>query len=208
MISRRIILSIGPCLALPAQAQTRPAPGQPQSLSFSLKLAEGAERRASKPETYDPAYVVLSYPMGDVPDDRGVCSDTVIRAFRYAGVDLQREVHEDMSRHFAVYPRIWGLSRPDRNIDHRRVPNLETLFRRKGGARPVSRHGSDYRPGDVVSWRLSGSGLPHIGVLSRSPGRDGPQVVHNIGAGSQIEDVLFSWPIEGWFRFETWGVSG
>jgi uncharacterized protein len=179
-------------------------PRADRHVPFPLTVAVGAELRALKAEIYDPAYVTLSYPMGDVANDRGVCTDTVIRAFRHAGVDLQVEVHEDMRAHFNAYPKIWGLSKPDPNIDHRRVPNLETFFRRKGGARTASRTASDYRPGDVVSWRLSGGGLPHIGVVTRKK-RDGqPLVAHNIGAGTKEEPCLFDWPMTGWFRFERW----
>jgi hypothetical protein len=184
-----------------ALAQTPPV----EDVPFSIKVAIGAELRAKKSEIYDPAYVKLAYPMGDVPDDRGVCSDTVIRAFRHAGVDLQVAVHEDMTRSFAAYPKAWGLSKPDHNIDHRRVPNLETFFRRKGGARMLSQKASDYLPGDVVSWRLTGGGLPHIGVVTRKRLINGaPLVAHNIGAGTQEEACLFDWPMQGWFRFERW----
>lgn len=173
-------------------------------MPFAAKVAVGAELRAQKSETYDPAYVKLAYPMGDVPDDRGVCTDTVIRAFRHAGVDLQVEVHEDMARNFAAYPKSWGLTKPDPNIDHRRAPNLETFFRRKGGARTLSRTASDYQAGDVVSWRLTGGGLPHIGVVTRKRIGNAPLVAHNIGAGTQMEPCLFDWPMTGWFRFESW----
>ena len=151
---------------------------------------------------YDGSYVRLAYPGGDVPVERGVCSDVVIRAMRAAGVDLQQAVHEDMRRNFAAYPALWGLRRPDRNIDHRRVPNLETWLRRAGHALPATGRASDYLPGDLVSWRLPG-GLPHIGVVSDRRARDGsgrPLVVHNIGAGAQVEDVLLAWPPVGHFR--------
>jgi uncharacterized protein YijF (DUF1287 family) len=151
---------------------------------------------------YDGSYVRLAYPGGDVPADRGVCTDVVIRALRAAGIDLQQAVHEDMRRDFAAYPRLWGLSRPDRNIDHRRVPNLETWLRRAGHALPVSADATAYRPGDLVSWRLPG-GLPHIGIVSdrRAPGGSGRlMVVHNIGAGTRVEDVLLAWPPVGHFR--------
>jgi uncharacterized protein YijF (DUF1287 family) len=114
------------------------------------------------------------------------------------------EVHEDMAANFSAYPKMWGLKRPDRNIDHRRVPNLETLFRRQGGARTISNTASDYQPGDVVSWRLTGGGLPHIGVVTRNHRYGEPLVAHNIGLGTQEEPVLFSWPIHGWFRFQRW----
>ncbi len=171
--------------------------------AFPLKVAYGAELRALKQETYDGAYVKLAYPMGDVADDRGVCTDTVIRAFRHAGVDLQVKVHEDMAAAFSAYPKMWGLTKPDRNIDHRRVPNLETYFKRKGGARTLSKVAADYKPGDIVSWRLSG-GLPHIGVVTRKTDGGQPLIAHNIGAGTQEEACLFSWPMTGWFRFESW----
>lgn len=198
---RRLFLT---CLGFGTLVPSGLAQQSVDAASFSLRVAIGAELRALKTEIYDPAYVTLAYPMGDVADDRGVCTDTVIRAFRHAGVDLQVEVHEDMRSNFDVYPKIWGLSKPDRNIDHRRVPNLETLFRRKGGARTLSRTPSDYLPGDVVSWRLSGSGLPHIGVVTRNTRRDEPLVAHNIGAGTREEPCLFDWPMEGWFRFAHW----
>jgi uncharacterized protein YijF (DUF1287 family) len=173
-------------------------------LPFHLKVAVGAELRAQKPEVYDSSYRMLAYPMGDVPDDRGVCADTVIRAFRHAGVDLQVQMHEDMRGNFSAYPKTWGLTRPDRNIDHRRVPNLETLFRRRGGARTISANPTDYRAGDIVSWRLTGTTLPHIGVVTRQKQGAEPLVAHNIGAGTQIEPVLFAWKQSGWFRFDRW----
>lgn len=191
---------------LAAAGTARPAIGQApeEDIPFHLNVAIGAELRAQKAETYDPAYVKLAYPMGDVADDRGVCADTVIRAFRHAGVDLQVELHRDIAANFSAYPNNWGLKRPDRNIDHRRVPNLETYFRRKGGARKLSTDPADYRAGDVVSWRLTGSGLPHIGVVTRKLRGSQPLVAHNIGLGTQEEAVLFDWPMTGWFRFETW----
>ena len=159
---------------------------------------------------YDPAYVRLSYPNGDVPADRGVCSDVVIRAFRALGIDLQQRVHEDMRTHFAAYPRHWGLARPDRSIDHRRVPNLEVFFTRHGRRLPASGDPADYLPGDLVTWRLPGN-LPHIGIVTAH--RDGaaavsdlplaprPWIVHNVGVGARVEDVLFAWPITGHFRY-------
>lgn len=196
--TRRLVLAgLGAaCLAPAALAR--------QDLVFPMKIAAGAEARAKKAEVYDPAYVVLAYPMGDVPDDRGVCTDTVIRAFRHAGVDLQVEVHEDMAAHFDAYPKMWGLKRPDRNIDHRRVPNLETYFKRKGGARTLSKTAADYKPGDIVSWRLTGGGLPHIGIVTRKRLNGQPLIAHNIGAGTREEPCLFDWPMTGWFRFESW----
>ncbi len=199
MIDRRWVLLGGGALLASARAMA-----QPGDIPFAMKIAIGAELRALKAEVYDPAYVKLAYPGGDVADDRGVCTDTVIRAFRHAGVDLQVEVHEDMTANFSAYPKMWGLTKPDRNIDHRRVPNLETLFRRRGGARTISKRAEDYRPGDIVSWRLAGGGLPHIGVVTRKRQGQEPQIAHNIGAGTREEPCLFSWPIKGWFRFEAW----
>jgi uncharacterized protein len=198
---RLLLLSLGSAAAAPAALAQQPAGGD---VSFPVKVAIGAELRARKKEVYDPAYVKLAYPLGDVPDDRGVCTDTVIRAFRHAGVDLQVGVHEDMAANFSVYPKAWGLTRPDRNIDHRRVPNLETFFRRRGGARALSTNASDYLAGDIVSWRLTGSGLPHIGVVTRKKWNGAPLVAHNIGAGTREEPCLFDWPMQGWFRFERW----
>jgi uncharacterized protein YijF (DUF1287 family) len=198
---RLFLLSLGYAGIAPRVLAQQPADAD---VSFPVKVAIGAELRAKRQEIYDPAYVKLAYPMGDVPDDRGVCTDTVIRAFRHAGVDLQVEVHEDMAANFGVYPKAWGLTRPDRNIDHRRVPNLETFFRRKGGARAPSTKAADYLPGDIVSWRLTGGGLPHIGVVTRKTLNGAPLVAHNIGAGTQEEPCLFDWPMQGWFRFERW----
>ena len=152
--------------------------------------------------SYDAAYVVLAYPGGDVPEDRGVCTDIVIRAFRKAGLDLQKVVHEDMTRAFSAYPKLWGLRAPDTNIDHRRVPNLMAWFQRQGKAQPISRAAKDYAPGDIVAWRLP-DGRPHIGLVSDRPagwlGRY--RVIHNIGSGAQAEDRLFDFEIIGHYRY-------
>lgn len=151
---------------------------------------------------YDPAYTSLRYPNGDVPMDRGVCTDVVIRALRASGVDLQKNVHEDMRQNFRAYPSKWGLKRPDPNIDHRRVPNLQTYFRRRGKSLPVTQKGSDYLPGDIVSWKLP-NGLDHIGVVSDATvaGQNRHAVVHNIGRGAEQEDILFAWKITGHYRY-------
>ncbi len=148
---------------------------------------------------YDPSYVRLAYPGGDVPLERGVCADVVIRAFRAIGVDLQVELHEDMRAHFAAYPRNWGLRGPDRNIDHRRVPNLMRYFERRG--KRLALDGA-YEPGDVVAWRLP-NGLHHIGVVAgeRVPDAARHYVVHNIGAGARQEDVLYAFEIIGHYRW-------
>ena len=166
------------------------------------KVLDAAHAQVGVTRHYDGSYVRLAYPGGDVPADRGVCTDVVIRALRAAGLDLQKLVHEDMRRNFAAYPRHWGLARPDRNIDHRRVPNLETWARRAGHALPVGTDPAAYRPGDLVSWRLP-NGLPHIGLVSDRLAPDGSGrrlVVHNIGAGARVEDVLFAWRPVGHFR--------
>jgi uncharacterized protein YijF (DUF1287 family) len=177
------------------------------SLSASAQPAlrtmiEGAKRQVGVTRSYDSAYRRIAYPNGDVPRETGVCTDVVIRAYRHAGVDLQVLVHKDMKSAFNVYPKTWGLRRPDTNIDHRRVPNLATFFRRKGTPLPVTRRGADYRPGDIVTWLLS-AGVPHIGIVSDVPvrGTDRHLVVHNIGAGTQIEDVLFGYALTGHYRY-------
>ncbi len=178
-------------LTLAASAQTAP------------RVVTAARAQVGVTVTYDPAYVRIGYPRGDVPVDRGVCADVIVRAFRAAGVDLQQLVHQDMAAHFSDYPHAWGLRRPDSNIDHRRVPNLETFFRRRGMALPITTQATDYRTGDVVSWRLP-NGLAHIGLVSDQVAADGsgrPLVIHNIGAGTQEEDVLFAWRIVGHFRW-------
>lgn len=150
---------------------------------------------------YDPAYVRLAYPGGDVPKERGVCADVVVRALRTTGVDLQRKLHEDMKANFAAYPKNWGLKKPDPNIDHRRVPNLMTWFKRQGQAVAITKTGADYLPGDVVTWQLPG-GLFHIGIVSDRKVRDGsrPLILHNIGRGAQEEDLLFTYDIIGHYR--------
>ena len=149
---------------------------------------------------YDPAYVKLDYPGGDVPQERGVCTDVVVRAFRALGVDLQVEVHEDMSAHFGAYPRAWGLAGPDSNIDHRRVPNLQTYLRRSGKEVKVGNSSEGYWPGDIVTWDVQGR--PHIGIVSTTPAPGGKRycIVHNIGAGVRIEDRLFEFRITGHYR--------
>ena len=166
------------------------------------QLLEHALAQTRQQVVYDGAYRRIAYPGGDVPADRGVCTDVVIRAYRAIGIDLQQLVHEDMRRAFAAYPRLWGLKRPDTNIDHRRVPNLQTFFARRGAQLPVSSEAGSYRPGDLVTWMLPGN-LPHIGVVSERRSGDGerPMIVHNIGRGPQLEDMLFAYRITGHYRF-------
>jgi len=168
-------------------------------------LARAAAQQVGVTVAYDPGYTKIAYPNGDVPRERGVCTDVVIRAFRAVGIDLQQKVHEDMSRNFAAYPHKWGLAKPDSNIDHRRVPNLQRWFERQHRALPVTTKAADYRAGDVVSWKLP-NGLDHVGVVSARRGNDGrPLVVHNIGLGAQEEDVLFAWTLTGHYR---WFAAG
>lgn len=165
-------------------------------------LVEGARGQIGVTTSYDPAYRKLSYPGGDVPLETGVCSDVVVRAFRKLGIDLQKEIHEDMTQAFHAYPRNWGLKRPDRNIDHRRVPNLMTYFKRQGWAVPAAetRKAADFRAGDVVAWNLGG-GVHHIGIVSdRCTAEGTPLVIHNIGRGVREEDVLFQYQILGQYR--------
>ncbi len=150
--------------------------------------------------SYDPSYTVIDYPGGDVPRERGVCSDVVVRALRARGIDLQRKVHEDMLRNFSAYPALWGLAAPDANIDHRRVPNLMRYFERIGISLPVTNTPADYLPGDIVAWELGNKRL-HVGITTNR--RAGKQLlmVHNIGSGARVEDVLFAWKIIGHYRY-------
>lgn len=169
-------------------------------------LSRAAVQQVGVTVHYDPMYRKLPYPNGDVPRDRGVCTDVVIRAFRAIGIDLQQKVHEDMARNFAAYPHKWGLSKPDSNIDHRRVPNLQKWFERQRRSLPVTTRAADYRAGDVVSWKL-GNGLDHVGVVSANRAGGRPLVVHNIGAGAQEEDVLFAWTVTGRYRWFKAGAA-
>lgn len=167
----------------------------------SLSLPQAAREQVGVTVGYDPAYRRLDYPGGDVDPATGVCTDVVIRAYRVLGVDLQQRVHEDMRQHFDVYPKLWGLHGTDRNIDHRRVPNLQTFFTRHGERLRVTADAEDYQPGDIVTWRLS-NGLPHIGLVSDRHSRDGvPLILHNIGAGTQEQDMLFAFEITGHYRY-------
>ena len=184
-------------------AQTRPAGTNPRE-AFRDKLVAAAIERTNHSVKYISTYVHLDYPGGDVPADTGVCSDEIIRVFRAVGVDLQKEVHEDMVKNWAAYPpkARWHQSRPDANIDHRRVPNLMVFFSRKGESPPISLRAEDYSPGDIVTWDLGGD-VPHIGMLVnvKSPDTGRLLIVHNIGQGPKMEDVLFNWKITGHFRY-------
>jgi hypothetical protein len=172
------------------------------SAELAKTLVAAAIAQTARAVRYDGSYRPIPYPGGDVPADIGVCTDLVIRAYRAAGVDLQQRVHEDMKGAFGAYPRLWGLARPDANIDHRRVPNLQTYFRRHGASVSVTSDPQTYLMGDLVTWRLPGN-LPHIGIVTDRRSRDGrrPLIVHNIGAGPELEDVLFRFPITGHYRY-------
>jgi len=176
------------------------APLRPAETSWVERLLSAATSQVGKTVRYDGTYRRLAYPGGDVPLETGVCTDVVIRAYRALGIDLQELVHADMRRAFGAYPGLWGATRPDPNIDHRRVPNLRTFLKRHGTVLPVTKRATDYRPGDIVTWRLPRN-LPHIGLVTAEI-RDGrPLVVHNIGAGAQVEDMLFAYEITGRYRY-------
>lgn len=176
--------------------------GEASADGFADRLVEAARERTTHHETYDGSYQRIGYPMGDVADDRGVCTDVVIRAYRRLGVDLQVLVHQDMLRDFAAYPHAWKLPRPDSNIDHRRVPNLQAFFGRVGASLPISHDPDQYAAGDLVTWILPGN-LPHIGIVSDRwvPGSKRPKIIHNIGRGPVEEDILFLFPISGHYRY-------
>lgn len=191
-----ISLIIFLCLTRLSGAQEISDPPKPS-------LPSAAREQVGKTLRYDPAYQVLAYPMGDVEIEAGVCTDVVIRACRTAlGLDLQKAVHEDMKRHFSRYPQRWGLKRPDKNIDHRRVPNLQTFFKRKGWDLPVTKDPSAYLPGDLVTCIVPPN-LPHIMVVSDRKSETGtPLILHNIGRGAQEEDRLFEFELTGHYRIQ------
>ncbi len=169
---------------------------------FKDQLAAAAVTLTDEQVVYDPAYFSIPYPMGDVPEGKGVCTDVVIRAYRKMDIDLQRLVHEDMKSNFSMYPKNWGLKRTDSNIDHRRVPNLQVFFKRKGKEKSISKQAADYLPGDIVAWNLGG-GTTHIGVVSdkKVPNSNRYYIVHNIGNGQELSDCLFSYKIIGHYSY-------
>lgn len=174
-----------------------------QEASFAEQLSTAAIALTQDEVEYDPAYFSIAYPNGDVPEGKGVCTDVVIRAYRKLGIDLQKEVHEDMRGNFDQYPKIWGLSRTDKNIDHRRVPNLMKYFERHGKALAKSKKAEDYHPGDIVSWNLGGA-VTHIGIVVDKKSADGKRylISHNIGNGQELSDCLFSYKIIGHYSFK------
>jgi uncharacterized protein len=202
---RRVLRVLVPVLGFAASiSPIAHALQTPSERNFLDRLAAAAIERTHHSVRYDGAYVRIPYPGGDVPADTGVCTDEVIRAYRAVGVDLQKEVHEDMLKDFPAYPNQsrWRLSRPDPNIDHRRVPNLMVFFSRKGESLPLSANPLEYMPGDLVTWDLGG-GIPHIGIVVGAKSRETGRylIVHNIGAGPTMEDVLFNWKITGHYRY-------
>jgi uncharacterized protein YijF (DUF1287 family) len=182
----------------PTIAKPLPANASPQLKQF----IDAAIEQSKVTTGYDPSWVKIDYPNGDVPAETGVCSDVVVRAFRKAGIDLQKEVHEDMTHAWSDYPKKWAAKGTDTSIDHRRVLNLMTWFNRQGKSLPVTEDRADYLPGDVVAWDLS-DGLEHIGILTNvsSEADQHYLIVHNIGAGARIEDVLLAWKIVGHYRY-------
>ncbi|QND51127.1 DUF1287 domain-containing protein [Phyllobacterium sp. 628] len=213
MISRRIVVLGGLAAAVSASSFFRlpfttsafadkPTPFiEPDP--WASQLIAAAESQIGQTIVYDPAYVRLKYPMGDVPPDRGVCTDVIIRAYRQsAKLDLQERVHRDMKAAFTDYPKAWGSKQPDTNIDHRRVPNLAAFFRRANASLPVSSDAKDYHPGDLVTQMLPDN-LPHIAVVTHRSNEDGsrPLLVHNIGSGTKLEDRLFEFKITGHYRY-------
>jgi len=170
--------------------------------TFSQKLSFAALELTKQKVVYDPSYFSISYPNGDIPAGKGVCTDVVIRAYRMLGIDLQKEVHEDMVVSFSKYPQNWGLKHTDKNIDHRRVPNLMVFFERKGTVKPISSKSEDFLQGDIVCWDLGG-GITHIGLVVNKKSADGlrPLIVHNIGGGQVLADCLFDFKIIGHYTY-------
>lgn len=195
-MDRRAFLAAVPALSLAGCARAQvPVEGK------AALFLKGARSQISKTLVYDPAYTRIPYPNGDVALEKGVCTDVVIRAYRAIGIDLQQRVHEDMTANFSLYPKVWGLKRPDSNIDHRRVPNLQVFLKRFGRSLPVSQNPEDYRPGDLIT-NLPG-GRPHIAIVSEvhSTLTRRPMVIQNIGLGARLDDDLLSYPMTGHYRY-------
>jgi uncharacterized protein YijF (DUF1287 family) len=177
--------------------------------TFETDLVSAALKRTEQTIRYDGAYVSIKYPNGDIPSNTGVCTDVIIRTYRALEIDLQQLVHEDIKEHFALYPsnKIWGLNKPDKNIDHRRVPNLQVFFERHGVKLAITVNPKDYQAGDLVTWLLPGN-LPHIGIVinEKNAVTDNPMIVHNIGRGPEASDMLFKYKITGHYRFKPTGL--
>lgn len=202
---RIFFLSLAPFVLLVFAFPARSDQLQPD-VPLSTQLVLAAFERTRDEVRYDGRYVQIGYPGGDVPARMGVCTDVLIRSYRAIGIDLQVLVHEDMRDNFDAYPALWGLTSTDRNIDHRRVPNLQAFFSRHGESLLISEDADNYHPGDIVTWMLPGN-LPHIGIVvnKRSPNSGYHLIVHNIGSGPKAEDILFKYPITGHYRY--FGVS-
>jgi uncharacterized protein len=175
----------------------------PNSSPALKAIIDGGVEQVGQTTGYDPSYQKINYPNGDVPIETGVCSDVIVRAFRKGGIDLQKEVHDDMQSNFSAYPTRWGLKSPDANIDHRRVPNLQTFFTLKGKSLSTNNDSENYLPGDVVTWDLGLGGTEHVGMVTNVWYKPSQHylIVHNIGAGTRLEDVLFAWKITGHYRY-------
>lgn len=198
---QQIARAVKPLKPPEQQTETRALPA---NSSPDLKLViDGAVEQIGKTTSYDPSYQKIDYPNGDVPIDTGVCSDVIVRAFRKSGIDLQKDLHEDMKENFSSYPTRWGLKGTDANIDHRRVPNLQTYFTRKGKSLSTGGSSETFLPGDIVTWDLGLGGTEHIGMVVNVWYKPAQRylIVHNIGAGTRMEDVLFAWKITGHYRY-------
>ena len=191
-----------PAIACAALVFAGPQVFSERADEFTAQLVDAAIDRTARTIRYDGSYRIIPYPGGDVPAEVGVCTDEIIRIYRSAGIDLQQLVHEDMILRFEAYPQSWGLPRPDSNIDHRRAPNLQRFFELHGDRFAISNDPADYRPGELVTWMLPGN-LPHIGIITDRRTHDGerPLIVHNIGHGPKLEDVLFDFEITGHYRY-------
>jgi uncharacterized protein YijF (DUF1287 family) len=208
MMKRRLLFFVVLALGLACRTETptvddaeiiekiveKPAAAETFSTEIK-KLLESAVEQTRTTTGYTQRYYVIPYPNGDVPAETGACTDVVVRAFRSVGVDLQKEVHEDMARNFSAYPQKWGLPKPDTNIDHRRVPNLQTFFTRRNKSLKITDRAEDYRPGDVVTWDLDGKGMTHIGLVSHLFNESAQRylIIHNIGDGARAEGRLVEW---------------
>ena len=172
--------------------------------NFVNKLLNAAIEQTQHKVTYDAKYAPIDYPNGDIPKNKGVCTDLIIRSYRKLGIDLQKEVHNDMKHHFDLYPTIWGMKKTDTNIDHRRVPNLSKFFERHGTKLPITKNPDDYKAGDIVTWSifLNNNYIPHIGLVTNQISHSGiPLIVHNYGQGPEIENMLFNFKITGHYRY-------
>ena len=202
-VSLFVVLISCSALTYPAVAVAEPSEAT-LSDGFESNFVQAAIDRTKHQVQYDGSYRSISYPGGDVPANIGVCTDVVIRAYRALGADLQQLVHEDMQKNFNLYPskRIWGLTKTDKNIDHRRVPNLQVFFARNGQQLSITNDKQDYAPGDIVTWLTPGN-LPHIGIVTNqiSSSSGNPLIAHNIGAGPKLDDILFSFEISGHYRY-------